>query len=190
MLGIAYVAHGQLQEAEKILEEVKQLSENLGAEFIGTVGQFFLGIISIARGNLRQGEIIVEDLLRLWLESRSRYRYAMGKLMLGKFYLQIVQEVKPKSFSFLLKNIGFLIKNVPFAKKKAEVHLNGAVEIATKIGAKGILSQAFLALSLIHMSKRKTEQARQNITQAIELFEEYEAEVYLKQAEEALESLE
>lgn len=190
LLGIAYVAHGQLQEAEKILEEVKQLSENLSAEFIGTVGQFFLGIISVARGNLRQGELIVEDLLRLWFESGSKYRYALGRLMLGKFYLQIVQKVEPKSFSFLIRNIGFLIKNVPFAKKKAEVHFNETIEVAIKIGAKSLLGQAYLALGLIHKSRHRTEQARQCITQAIELFEEYEAEVYLKQAEEALEALE
>ena len=83
-----------------------------------------------------------------------------------------------------------MIKNVPFAKKKAEVHFNEAIEVAIKIGAKSLLGQAYIALGLIHKSRHRTEQARQCITQAIELFEEYEAEVYLKQAEEALEALE
>ena len=33
----------------------------------------------------------------------------------------------------ILKNIGFLIKNAPFAAKKAEDHLNKAIEIAKEI---------------------------------------------------------
>ena len=52
-----------------------------------------------------------------------------------------------------------------------------------------ILSQATLALGLLHKSKGESEQAKKYISNAIKLFRECEAEVYLKQATDALESL-
>jgi tetratricopeptide (TPR) repeat protein len=190
LLGMTYVASGQLQEAEDMFAEVMRFSEIFGAEFIGTAGQLFQGIISITRGNLRQGVRTVEDLLGIWLENGSRYRYAIGKYMLGKLYLQIVQGAGPKSVSFLAKNIGFLVKNVPFADKKAEAHFNKTIEVAKEIGAKGVMGQAKLDLGMLHKAKGRTDQARECVSSAVQLFEQCEAEVYLKQAKEALASLE
>ena len=109
--------------------------------------------------------------------------------VMGKVYLQIVQGEGPKSLSFLAKNIGFLMKNIPFASQKAEAHFNKAIEAAKEIGAKGILGQAYLNLCLLHRAKRRKDQARECISEAIQIFEECEAETYVKQAKEALASL-
>ncbi len=89
----------------------------------------------------------------------------------------------------MAKNIGFLIKNVPFASKKAEEHFNRAIEVAKEIGAKGTMGVAYLDLGLLYRMKEKTEQAKNCISEAIRIFEETEAEGFLKQAEEALSSL-
>ena len=89
-----------------------------------------------------------------------------------------------------MRNIGFLIKNVPSAAKKAEFHFNKAIEVAMEIGAKAILGQVFLDLGLLHKAKKKTDKARKCISKAIEILEACEAIVYLKQAKEALASLE
>jgi tetratricopeptide (TPR) repeat protein len=189
LLGMTYVASGQLQEAEDMLGEVMEFNETFGAEFLGTGGQLFQGIITIMRGNLSQGVKTVENLLRAWLENGSRYRYVTGKYMLGKLYLQILQGAGPKSFSFLVKNIGFLVKNVLFADKKAETHFNEAIEVAEEIGAKVILGQAKLDLGMLHKAKGRTDQAQEYISSAIKIFEECEAEIYLKQAKEVIASL-
>lgn len=108
--------------------------------------------------------------------------------MFGKVYSQIAAGPTP-TFSLITKNIGFLAKNVPFAGKKAEEHFAKAIKMARELGAKGILGTANLDLGLFHKAKKRNEQAREYISEAIRIFEDCEAEIYLKQAKEALVSL-
>jgi hypothetical protein len=62
------------------------------------------------------------------------------------------------------------------------------VELSKEIGAKGNPSQAHLNLGLLHKAKGGTDQAKKCISNAIQLFEECDAEIYMKQAKEALAS--
>jgi len=64
-----------------------------------------------------------------------------------------------------------------------------AIEAAKEIGAKSLLGPLYLDLGLLHKAKKRTDQAREIISEAIQLFEQCKAEVYLKQVKEALESL-
>jgi tetratricopeptide (TPR) repeat protein len=89
----------------------------------------------------------------------------------------------------MAKNVGFLIKNVPFASKRAEEHFNRAIEVAKEIGAKGTMGMAYHDFGLLHRTKGKTEQARECISEAIQIFKQTDAEKFLKQAREALASL-
>ncbi len=89
----------------------------------------------------------------------------------------------------IVKNIGFIAKNVPFASKKAEGYFKKVIEVAEEMGAKTIVGGACLDLGLLYKAKKRKDQANQFITKAIKLFEQCEADVYLKQAYEALESL-
>ena len=190
LLGMTYIADGQLKESEDIFDEIMQYSERSGAEIVGSAGRFFHGIIMIIKGHLYQGVSIVEDLLRLWHQNGSRYRYVIGKYMLGKLYLQIVEGSERRRLSFLAKNIGFLLKNVPFADRRAETYFNTAIEVAKEIGARGLLGQAKLDLGMLHKAKNRTDQARECISSAIQLFEACEAELYLQQARKAKAALE
>jgi class 3 adenylate cyclase/tetratricopeptide (TPR) repeat protein len=190
LLGMSYLADGQFQEADKKLKEILEDSANYSVEFLGTAARSFAAIILMAKGDLSRGEKTVIDLLQVWLENGSRYRYAALNNTLGKFYLQIFQKTGPKTISFIARNIGFLVKTIPFADKKAESCFNKAIEVSKEIGAKGILGQAYLDLSFLHKAKNRTNQARECIFEAIQLFEKCEADVNLKQAKEALESLE
>jgi hypothetical protein len=89
----------------------------------------------------------------------------------------------------IIKNIGFLIQTLPFAAKKAERHFQTAIQTAKEIGAKGLLGQSYLGLGLLCKNKKKNDEARHYISNAIKIFEECEAYAYLKQARQALESL-
>ena len=97
-------------------------------------------------------------------------------------------EILP-SFFILARNIGFMVKNIPAAGKKAEEHFKRAIEVAKEIGANSWMAMAYLDLGLLHKAKKRNDQARKCISEAIELFEQCEAEVYLQQAKEALASL-
>jgi hypothetical protein len=70
-----------------------------------------------------------------------------------------------------------------------EEHLHLAINTAKGIGAKSILGQAYLELGKLHKAKGKVEKARECISNAIEAFEKCEADVFLKQAKEAMETL-
>ena len=190
LLGMSLVADGQLQEAEKTLEEILAASKDFNFEFLEMAARSFTGIILMAKGDLSQGEKTVIDTLQVWQRNGSRYRCAQLNNALGKFYLQIVQRDGPKGLSFLVKNVGFLAKTLPFADRKAEERLNEAIRISEEIGAKGILGQAYFDLSLLHKAKKRTDPARECVSKAMQLFEQCKADVYLRQARDVLASLE
>ena len=89
----------------------------------------------------------------------------------------------------MAKNVGFIVKNLPFAAKNAEEHFNKAIELFQEIGMKGFLGRAYLGKGLLYKAIKKTDQARQCILNSIKIFEECSAEAYLKQANEALDSM-
>jgi class 3 adenylate cyclase/tetratricopeptide (TPR) repeat protein len=152
--------------------------------------EFLHGIILLAKGNLRQGVKVLEDVSEVFLKNGSMWNSITTEHILSTIYLQIVLGEGPKTLPFLAKNIAFLIKSFPRAPEKAEYHLHKVIGTAKEIGARSILGQAYLDLGLLHKIKSRTEQARKCISEAIEFFEQCEADVFVKQAKEALASLE
>ena len=187
---MSYLASGQLKEAQGTLEEVIEFSKKYGGEWLGQLSLGFQGMALIAQGNLKQGMPSFESAMQVFLERRSLWRYASGHYSIGRVYSKMAQGGgEKKDFSFLMKNAGFLIKTLPIAYKKAVKHLNIAIKTAGEIGAKSYLGQAYLELGKLHQAKGKTEKARECITSAIDAFEKCEADVFLKQAREALAAL-
>jgi tetratricopeptide (TPR) repeat protein len=190
MLGLSYVSTGRFHEAESIYEDVIKFTEEFAYELAGTTSQAFMGIVMITKGDVARGINICESLIRQLLENGNRYKYAGVNHLLGRVYSQIAQGGGgEKSLSFFLKNIGFLVKTVPFAARKAEGYFHKAIDTAKEIGAKSILGQAYLDLGRLHKAKGRLADARTCISQAVQSFEECEADVYLQQAREALASL-
>jgi len=188
-LGYSYLSNDQLQEAENTFEELMNESEGLGGwMYMKKITQGILGLILIFKGDLAKGMKIVNEIKRFSLESEYNSIYAETEYMIGKIYLQMVQSEGPKRLSLIAKNIGFLVKNVPFSSKKAEDHFNKAIEVSKEIGAKLVLGRVYLDLGFLHKAKNRTSPARECISKAVELFEECHADVYLKQAKEALET--
>jgi len=188
-LGSIYLFTNQLDKAETAIEEVLSYSEKFGAGIIRIQACIYMGVLLIAKGKMSQGLKLLEEGQRECLENEWRTVYARSEYVLAKIYSQIVEGTGSISLSTMAQNIGFLIKNVPFASKKAEDHFNRAIEVAKEIGAKGTMGMAYLDLGLLYKMKGKTEQAKNCISEAIRIFEETEAERFLKQAEEALSSL-
>jgi tetratricopeptide (TPR) repeat protein len=189
VLGLSYFYAKQLDKVETTLEEVLSYSEKFGAGVIGTFACVFMGVLLIAKGQMSQGLGLLAEGQRTCLENERRCLYTRFDYVLGKVYSQIAEGSEPISLSKMAKNIGFLVKNVPFASKKAEEHFNRAIEVAKEIGAKRTMGGAYLDLGLLYRMKGKTEQAKKCISEAIQLFEQCEAEGFLKQAKEALASL-
>ena len=188
LLSTSYATGDRLDEAANTAEEVIKFSKEFGSEILGTSAKGLHVVYLLAKGNLDEGIRVGDEVMKVFHQNGSMFRVATGHLMQGRVYLRLIQRAGPKSFRFLFKNIGFLLKNIPFARKKAEEDFNKAIEVAKEIGAKGVLGQAYLGLGLLHKAKKKNDQARQCISRALMIFEECEAEVYLKQAKVALAS--
>jgi tetratricopeptide (TPR) repeat protein len=148
-----------------------------------------MGVLLIAKGQMSQGLKLLEEGQREFLENQRRSMYAFSEYVLGKVYSQIAEGSGPINLPTMAKNIGFLIKSVPFASKKAEEHFNRAIEVAKEVGAKRTMGMAYLDLGLLYKMKGKTEQAKNCVSEAIQAFEQCEAERSLKQAKEALASI-
>jgi tetratricopeptide (TPR) repeat protein len=188
-LGLSYLLRGQLQEAEEVLQEPVSYCQNFSCGCLQPIACASLGVPLIAKGHMSQGLAMIEDALQAAIDNNRKFVSCMIECILGEVFLNIVEGAGPISISAMAKNIGFLVKNVPFASKKAEEHFNRAIEVAKEIGAKGIMGMAYLDLGLLYRTKAKAEQAKKCISEAIQIFEQYEAEGDLKRAKEALASL-
>jgi class 3 adenylate cyclase/tetratricopeptide (TPR) repeat protein len=188
-LGSIYLFSNQLDKAETAIEEVLRYSEKFGAGVIRIPAYIYMGALLIAKGKMSRGLRLLEEGQQECIGNEWRTVYARSEYVLAKVYSQIVEGTGQISLSTMAKNIRFLVKNVPFASKKAEEHFNRAIEVAKEIGAKGTMGMAYLDLGLLYRMKGKTEQAKKCISEAILLFEQCEADGFLKQAKEALASL-
>jgi tetratricopeptide (TPR) repeat protein len=180
-LGVAYFLGGQLQEAENILQSCLNFCENRGIGTFSERCQCFLARILIAKGHMQQGIKLLEKAQKPMIRNKRRMQYAQSEYLLGEVNSQIATGPK--------LSLSIMAKNMPFAGKKAEEHFNKAIELFKEIGAKSSLGKVYLSLGLLYKASKRTEQARECISEAINIFEECEAEVYLKQAKNALESL-
>jgi tetratricopeptide (TPR) repeat protein len=187
-LGLVYFLGGRLQKAENILQSCINFCEKRDMGQFSVICQYSLAPILIAKGRMKQGTELLEKAQKTLIRNQRRIQFGLTEYIFGEVNSQIATGPKPSLFT-MAKNIGFLIKNVPFAAKKAEEHFNKATEIFKETGAKGYLGQVYLSLGLLYKATKKTNQARQCILDAIVLFEECEAEVHLKQANEDLNSL-
>jgi len=188
-LGLGYILNNQIVEAEEPLNEAVIFGETNKADWCGDPAKMMQGIVMIAKGNMNKGLKRIKETLDIFISRERKVHAALTEHVLGKIYLQITTGSEPISFLMILKNISFLIQNVPIAAKKAEDHLNNAIQMAKEIGAKSVMAQAYFDLGLLHKAKKKREKARECISNAIRIFEECDAEVFLKQAKEALSSL-
>lgn len=182
----AQISKGHYHEAEAALHEIISFDRECGAEIVGTPALFLLGPLLIAQGHMSKGMKMMEDIQKTWKESGCRVRYVNSEYFIARAYAQIALGVPSLTPSTMVKNLGFLVKRVPFADQRALEHFNRAIEVATEIEAWGILGMAYLDLGLFHKTKSRNNQAGQCLSRAIEIFEQSGAEVYLKQAQDAL----
>lgn len=68
--------------------------------------------------------------------------------------------------------------------------MNKAVESAKRFEAKGILGSAYMDLGNLYRIRKRNDQARTCIAEAVNIFKKIGAEVHLKKAMEALDGLE
>ena len=188
-LSLGYILNGQLSAAEQPLREIEAFSERNDTGWIRTPGRVMQGILLTARGEMARGLRTIEEALATLVEGERQFYVALTEYILGKIYLEIVQGGGPVRLAVLVKNIGFLIKQVPAADKKAAAHFDSAIRLSRELGARNLLGQAFLDLGLLHKAKGRPDRARECISESARIFEQCEAQTFLRKAREELASL-
>jgi tetratricopeptide (TPR) repeat protein len=187
-LGMYRLFSGKVKEAKGVLQSAMAFFEKYGLGQLTEITNLFLSLTLISDGNIKSGIKRIGETQENLISNGRRLWYAQSEYILGKVYAQIATGLKP-DLSNMAKNISFLVKNVPLAWKKAEEHFTRAIEISEQIGAKGFLGGFYLDLGALYEARKKNNRAREMISKAINIFEDRGAESYLKQANEALESL-
>ncbi len=173
----AYLGAGRLDEAKQAAWLSVENCLKLEWEWAGTICEPVLGAVSIFQGDIAGGISQLEDLAGRFRQEGRNPLYALTEHLIGSAYLQTALGAADLSEDALV------------AAGKAADHLNKAIEIAQAIGAKGTLGEAYLGLGRLHIAEQKREQARECILKAIDLFEQCEIEIRLKEAREVLDSL-
>jgi len=189
LLGWGYLLIGRLQEAEDNFNKLLFMTQHLESWVCKPQSEMLYSAVQAAMGKLSRGIKNLHRLQAHFSKNDQKFSFVAGEYILGNVYSQMVQRTAPKDFEVIFKNLGFLIKTIPFAAKKAERHFQTAIQTAEEIGAKGLLGQSYLGLGLLCKNKKKNDEARHYISNAIKIFEECEAYALLEQAREELESL-
>jgi len=184
-LGAAHFLEGDVEEAEKNWLEVHKYCEDHGAGPVGALSRTALSSVFLVKGELSRGIRMEEELIGWHKENESRWRLAQHLCWLGNVYLRMAQRKGSMKFSVLARNLPFIMRNILVAGRKTEEYLKKSVEVASQIGAIGILGQASLGLGMLYKARGKTDVAGKYILEAIKAFEKCGAEGYLKQAREA-----
>lgn len=188
-LGLGYLRIGKFREAYETLQEVLSFCQKFDYNIIGTSAKAGVGVLLIEKGQMSQGLQFLEEARQSSADNNREWVNALTEYLLGFVYFQIVEGGKPMNFSTIIKNLGFLVKNVPRADRKAEKHFKKAIEILSNIGANGLLGQAYFQLGLLYRLKKRAKDAKKCFSAAIKIFEQSQADIYLKQVNETMISL-
>jgi class 3 adenylate cyclase/tetratricopeptide (TPR) repeat protein len=189
LLGLSYALIGRYEEAEEVVQEVLDFTGKFDVRIIGTPAASIMGIVLAVKGILGQGLRVYEEGRRSYMETQRRWCYALSEYIFGNMYLQIVKDVKAKGIPFVARNIVFMVTRFLSLNRRAEGHLMKAVEEAEKIGARVTLGMAHLALGRLYLSRKRSQEARESLSKAVDVFARCGATAYLDQANEALASL-
>jgi len=186
---LAYITNDQFHEAENAIDCVVNFSQKTGAWIAGAPAHAFSGAVLISKGKMSDGLKRLEEGKQELFKNGSVFYSLVCEYIIAKIFSRLAERSEPITLSLMVKNIGFLVKNAPFAGQKAEALFQHVIAVSKEMGSKPIMGSACLDLGLLYMNMKKKNRANKYISKAYKLFEESGSVVYLKQASEALKSL-
>ncbi len=180
LLGTAYLADNRTGEAIPVLEDVIEYNEIYGMDYIGTISQAFRGAARIATGRVNEGVQLCKTAGNSLLAIGSNYRYANVTLMLGNVYLALSRRKGDAGISFLVRNAGFILKNIFSAAGNAEKYFQETIDVSSRIGATGILGQAYLGMGQLQEELGKRGNAVSYYRMALAAFESCGANEFME----------
>ena len=182
LLAYTHLSNDQVDEAEKILNDIMHFTETYGYEYLGTAAQALAGMVTLTRGNLGAGVRTILDRMEAFRAKGKRYHLMTFQYLLGKVYSGMALQQEPLRLGLILKNLPFLIRHLPFASRKAEMNFKQTLVEAEAIGAMGIAGQIYFDLAQLYAARGKRALAKDACDRCIAIFQACDANVYLAKA--------
>jgi tetratricopeptide (TPR) repeat protein len=166
-LGYAYALHGRLAEGRALMEEAISESLRTGTD----LAAYWAGLISEVCRLAGRGE-------EAWLRARQ--------------VLDLARQLKKRgSEAHALYQLGVVQAHAdPPDVVPAEVHCQQALALAKELGMRPLVAHCHLGLGTLYVKSGPREQARAELTTAIELYRAMDMTFWLPQAEAALAQVE
>lgn len=187
--GGAHALMGRPHEAVAVLGDVRKKSE-AGGFIVGLLlGDIYYGASMSLAGQLGKGIRFIHKSIARMEAWGNVHVPALGYLILGEIYLQMATSPEKPPTAVILRNLGFVLTNVPFAASKSRRYLEEAIRRCRTIGMPGHLARALVALGSLNLARKRTDEARSCLTEALAIAESVKAENIAAKAKQAIAKL-
>jgi class 3 adenylate cyclase/tetratricopeptide (TPR) repeat protein len=163
-LGAAYTLGGRVADAVPLLTQVVEQTTGMETVAYQVLYRLSLGEAQVLAGRLGEAHALVERTLALARERQERGHQAYALRLLG----EIAGHRDPPDAD------------------QASVHYRQALALANELGMRPLVARCHLGLGMLYGKIDRREQARAELSTAIELYRAMEMTSWLRQAEAAL----
>jgi len=146
----------------------------------------FLGVGMVLEGDFGGGVGFVEETERIHTGWGTPYAQMIRDTDLGEIYLQMVIGGERPAMATMLRNFWFLVRTLPVAARRAQHHLEAALEWGRAHDAPARIAGALTNLGLLHQAKKRGDQANECFAEAREVAEANEMPELVKKIDAAL----
>ena len=185
-LCLLYLLAGQMVELESVAYPMHRSASKAGNAFMKDLRVAFLAVSEMNKGNLSKGMKKLIALKSRVKDSGRWFEKIVIEYIIGKSYLEVLKGEEPVPLLTMLKNLGFILRHALFADRGAQKHLMNVIASGKEKGALGFVAQANLELGILHKIKKRNHLARVHLEEALRIFDETEAYVFLEKTRKEL----
>ena len=190
LLCMTYLINNQIEDAEKLIQEILPVCKRFGIGYIETSTKVFQGAVLAAKGQLSQGLRMLEEAHRIFQKDERFFSLYIAEFTLAEIYLKMAMRTQGLDFRIFIRNLIFIITELPFSRRRAEAHLNNIIQVGQEIKSQGFLhGQALFNMGLLLRLKGDKASATAYFNEALPIFHRCSSVNSLKRCQEALDSV-
>jgi class 3 adenylate cyclase/tetratricopeptide (TPR) repeat protein len=208
-LGTLHLAQGDLEHAIRVLEQGLALCRASGYRggFLRPIVAS-LGYASALQGRLAEGRVLLEEAISEGIRTGARQNHALRLAWLSEVYrltaggeeawqharqaLDLARQLKERgNEAHALHQLGVVHAHAdPPKAAQAEAHYQQALALADELGMRPLVAHCHHGLGTLYLKMEQREQARSELSTAIEMYRTMDMLFWLPEAEAALAQVE
>lgn len=185
MLSMPLITLGHLSEGLGMLQDYVTAQTRSGMAIGRITADPMVGVGMVLCGDLGRGIGAIKETERLHAGWGSPFARSIRDGLLGEIYLQMVVGERPP-MAVMLRNFWFLARTLPVAARRAQNHLEAALEWGRAHDSPATIAANLTNLGLLHQSKKRTDRANACFAEAREIAEANEMPELVKKIDAAL----